>query len=47
LPQNLQSTYGKPIPFRQEMQGIAKIVTEDRRVVLRLFDQFRDLLKNR
>jgi HlyD family secretion protein len=47
LPQTLQSTYGKPIPFRQEMQGIAKIVTEDRRVVLRLFDQFRDLLKNR
>jgi multidrug resistance efflux pump len=47
LPQNLLSTYGKTIPFRQEMQGSAKIVTEDRRVVLRLFDQFRDSLKNR
>ena len=47
LPQNLPSTYGKSIPFRQEMQGIAKIVTEDRRVALRIFDQFRDLLKNR
>ena len=46
LPLDLQTTYGKPMPFRQEMQGVAKIVTEDRRVVMRLFDQFRDLLKN-
>lgn len=46
LPSDLQTTYGKPMPFRQEMQGIAKIVTEDRRVIMRLFDQFRDLLKN-
>ena len=46
LPSDLLTTYGKPMPFRQEMQGVAKIVTEDRRVVMRLFDQFRDLLKN-
>ena len=47
LPQSLATTYGKPIPFRQEMQGLAKIVTQDRRIVRRLFDQWDDLLKNR
>jgi multidrug resistance efflux pump len=46
LPQSLATSYGKPIPFRQEMQGLAKIVTKDRRIVLRLFDQWDDLLKN-
>ena len=33
--------------FQQEIQGIANIVTEDRWVVERLLDKWRNLLKNR
>jgi hypothetical protein len=33
--------------MKQEMQGSANIITEDRRVVERLFDKWRDLMKNK
>lgn len=46
LPDNLITTYGKTIPFRQEMQGIANIITEDRRVLERVFDRISSILKN-
>jgi multidrug resistance efflux pump len=42
----LQTTYGKTLDFRQEMQGTANIVTEDRRILERILDRFRDLLYN-
>lgn len=47
LSDTLNTSYGKPIPFRQEMTGVARIVTEDRRVLERIFDRLNDLVKNR
>ena len=47
LPVDLTTSYGKTLNFRQEMQGIAHIITEDRRVVERILDRFRDLMRNR
>jgi multidrug efflux pump subunit AcrA (membrane-fusion protein) len=44
---SLSTTYGKKLLMKQEMQGSANIITEDRRVVDRLFDKWRDLMKNR
>ena len=37
LPQDLKTTYGKIISFRQEMKGTANIVTEDLRLIERFF----------
>ncbi|HEX8452453.1 MAG TPA: HlyD family efflux transporter periplasmic adaptor subunit [Longimicrobium sp.] len=39
VPQDLVTTYRRRLPFRQEMRGDAEIVTRDRRLVARLFDQ--------
>ena len=47
LNDSLRTTYGKTIPFQQEIQGAANIITEDRRIMERLLDKWRDLLKNR
>ena len=47
LPQPLVTTYDKAIPFRQEMQAVAMIVTEDRRISDRIFDKILSALKNR
>lgn len=44
LPDNLTTLYGKTIPFRQEMSGLARIITEERRVMERIFDRMRDLV---
>jgi multidrug resistance efflux pump len=44
---SLSTTYGKKLMMKQEMQGSANIITEDRRVVERLFDKWRDLMKNK
>lgn len=44
LPEGMISTYNKELNFRQEMQGKAEIITEDRRLISRIFDQFRKLL---
>jgi len=46
LPDSLVTTYNKTIPFRQEMQGVANIITEDRRVLERIFDRGNNILKN-
>ena len=43
LPKGLQSSYKKQIPFQQEMKGSADIVTEDLRLIERLFYQFKDV----
>jgi multidrug resistance efflux pump len=47
LNDSLRTTYGKRIVFQQEIQGAANIITEDRRMIERVFDKFRNLLKNR
>ena len=46
LPDSMVTTYGKSIPFRQEMQGTANIITEDRRILGRVFDRVYNLVKN-
>ena len=44
LPQKLVTSYGKQIEFRQEMRGIAEIITEDLRLLERFFHQFKEIL---
>ncbi|MCB0662320.1 MAG: HlyD family efflux transporter periplasmic adaptor subunit [Saprospiraceae bacterium] len=46
LADNLKTTYGKVIPFKQEMKGNADIITEKRSLLERLFKEFTHLLKN-
>ena len=47
VPINLRTTYEKIIPFRQEMTGVANIITEDKRIIERIFDRVWSLIKNR
>ncbi|GAB1856809.1 HlyD family efflux transporter periplasmic adaptor subunit [Flavobacteriaceae bacterium MHTCC 0001] len=41
LPKKLITTYNKEINFKQEMRGVAEIITEDLRLIERFFYQFR------
>jgi multidrug resistance efflux pump len=41
LPRGLRTTYGRTLEFRQELLGDADVVTADRRLISRLFDQLR------
>ena len=43
---SLSTTYHKQLPMKQEMQGTANIITEDRRFVDRVFDKYRDMMRN-
>jgi len=45
LPKGLKTTYRKELPLNQKMKGNAEIVTEDLRLIERIFYQFRKLLK--
>lgn len=38
------STYKKELVFRQEMQGVAEIITEDKRLIERVFNQLRNII---
>jgi HlyD family secretion protein len=44
LPQGLTTHYRKNLPFRQQMQGTAEIITKDLRLIERIFNQFRALV---
>ncbi len=44
LPEKLITTYNKEIVFKQEMRGVAEIVTEDLRLIERFFYQFKSIL---
>ncbi|MCB0565431.1 MAG: HlyD family efflux transporter periplasmic adaptor subunit [Phaeodactylibacter sp.] len=46
LSDSLVTTYGRTIPFAQELSGNARIITEDRRILDRVFDRLLSLLKN-
>lgn len=46
LPKEMVTTYKKKIPFRQEMQGTANIVTKERRIIARIFDKVLSLAFN-
>lgn len=45
IPKDLISSYGKRISFKQEMKGEADIITEDLRLLERLFYQFKDVFR--
>ena len=47
LSNGLVSSYNKKIPFQQEMQGTAEIVTEDLRLIERFFYQLRGLVSRK
>ncbi|MCE5347988.1 MAG: HlyD family secretion protein [Bacteroidales bacterium] len=44
LPQGLTSLYGKKLEFTQNMQGTAEIITEDLRLLQKIFNPFRYLI---
>jgi len=46
IPQPLTTTYDRTIPFQQEMSGTANIITEDRRILERVFDRILSILNN-
>jgi len=45
IPKELTTSFGKPIEFKQEMKGEADIITEDLRLIERLFYQFREVFE--
>jgi multidrug resistance efflux pump len=47
LAEKLITTYNKELEFKQEMEGIAEIITEDLRLIERVFYQFKEIFKNR
>jgi HlyD family secretion protein len=46
FPNGLKTSYNKTLDYKPEMQGLAEIVTEDLRLLERIFNQLRSLLKN-
>lgn len=46
VPEDLKTSYGNPVPFRQEMQGVARIVTEKRSLLDRVFDRILAAFEN-
>jgi HlyD family secretion protein len=46
LPPDLRTSFNKRLDFKQEMQGSAEIITEDLRLLERIFYQIRWILKN-
>jgi hypothetical protein len=45
LPQELKTNYGKILPFSQQMNGTAEIITENISVLGRLFSPLRSVFK--
>lgn len=46
LPEKLITSYKKEINFKQEMKGVAEVITEDLRLLERFFYQLREVLIN-
>lgn len=46
LVDGLKTSYRKKLKFSQEMQGTAEIVTQDMRLIERVFNKFRSLIQN-
>ena len=46
FPDGLKTTYGKSLVFGQEMHGSANVITEDIRLIERIFNPLRALVKN-
>ncbi|MEQ1746829.1 MAG: HlyD family efflux transporter periplasmic adaptor subunit [Saprospiraceae bacterium] len=39
LPKGLETTYGKPVAFEQQLEGDAEIITDDKRFLQRVYEQ--------
>jgi multidrug resistance efflux pump len=46
LPNGLKTSYGKELKFDQQMQGLAEVITEERRFIERMFDKLISAIKN-
>lgn len=46
LPDTLMTTYGTTISFKHNQSGIARIITKDRSILSRIFEQFLNAIKN-
>jgi hypothetical protein len=47
LPDSLRTNYGNHIPFQQEMQGAAEIITADARLIERIANPLRNLFRSK
>lgn len=47
LPNGMESSYHIPLEFTPEMDGVADVITDDLRVLERLFIQFNKLTERR
>lgn len=47
MPQDMKTNYDIPLKFSQEMKGSAEIITEDLRLIQRIFNPVKSLLKHR
>nr|WP_294860151.1 HlyD family efflux transporter periplasmic adaptor subunit [uncultured Fluviicola sp.] len=45
LPKQMKTTYNRDIPFKAQLKGSVKIVTKDKRLLARFFEQLTDLIK--
>ncbi len=45
LPSQLKTTYNKRIPFKAQFKGTVKIITKDKRLLARFFEQLTNMLK--
>lgn len=45
LPDQLKTTYGQQIPPKAQLKGKVKIITKDKRLLMRFFEQFTALIK--
>lgn len=45
LPDQLKTSYNKTIPPKAQLKGTVKIITKDRRLLARFFEQFTELIK--
>ncbi len=45
FPQQLKTNYGTVLGFKFEAKGTAEIITNDRRLILRLFDNLKYIIK--
>lgn len=46
LPETLESNYSKELPFKQGMQGTAEVITEDLRLIERIFNHIKSIFKS-
>src|SRR5699024_5908200 len=45
LKNGLKTNYGKQLPFKQEARGTAEVITRDKRLIERLFDNLKYVMK--